>query len=319
MKKLISVLIFLFVASLAYAQTSPETYLAQLPAVPKSTCNLKSAEKEPYIKLVHGLKDKMDKDILQRKEELQVYVDANRDKIAASVVTHPGAAEKITGKSARMTKEERKARSEQMMRQMGVSPEETKKLKSMTKEERTAWALANDGKAADKMQSDPKFQETTRQGKAVHDMQIEQKALLDRIDARKAGIMSRFKILDQNAANRKAKDLDPLQRQLASMGGLVTSKAQSDRMDAIAMQLKNAQSIYCETYSPQYITLVNEYLAAVKASLPDYKRLEEIIAKTQLGLDKPIAASSGVLGIEALRDYTTMLAKVFKYDLPYEY
>ncbi len=319
MKRTIIVMTFLFAASFAYAQTSPETYLAQLPAAPKSACNIPSVEKASFEKSVRSLKDKMDKDIALRKEESQVYVDANRDKIAANVVTHPGSAERITGKSGKMTKEERKARSEEMSRQYGVSPEETKKLKSMSKEEKTAWALENSGKAADKMQADPKFKDTPKQAKTVYDLQIEQKTLIEKIDARKAGILNKFKTLDQNAAAMKAKDLDPIQRQLVAMGGLVMSKEQSNRIDQAALKLKNTQSIYCETYSPQYATLLNEYLSVVKASLPDYRRLDEIIAKTQMGQDKPVDANAGLMGLEALRDYTAMLAKIFKYDLPYEY
>ena len=315
MKRIIFALTFFFAATIAYAQTSPETYLAQLPAAPKSGCNLKAAEKATYVKSVRGLKEKMDKDIMKRKEESQVYADANRDKVVAGVTAYSGPVEKITGKSGRMTKEERKAASEQMMRQQGVSPEETKKLKSMSKEEKTAWALSRSGKAADKMQADPKFQDTGAQAKSIYDLQVEQKALLERIDSRRAGVISRLKALDQNAAAMKAKEIDPLDRQLSSMGGLVVSKEQSDRVDQVAMKLKDAQKRYCETYAPQYHNLLNEYLSAVKASLPDYRRLEEIVAKTQFGLDKPIDANAGLLGIEAVNDYAAMLASVFKYDL----
>lgn len=305
MKKLTFILAFLWAASFAYAQTSPETYLAQLPSTPKSACNTKPAEKASFEKLVRGLKDKMDKDVVQRKEELQVYIDANRDKIAASVIQRPGSVEKLTGKRGKMTKEERKARSEQMMRQYDVSPDS--------------------GKAAEKMQADPKLSEMVKQTKSIHDLQIEQKTLVEKIDARIAGVLKKFKTLDQNAAAMKAKDLDPLQRQLATMGGLVTSKDQSERMDQVGLKLKNSLSIYCETYSPQYVALLNEYLSAIKTSLPNYRRLEEIIAKTQLGQDKLSNATDGahalqgVHAIEALRDYAAMLAKVYKYDLPYEY
>lgn len=319
MKRIIFALTFLFIASFSYAQTSPESYLTQLPAAPKSCCNLPAAEKASYIKSVRSLKDKMDKDILQRKEESQLYVDANRDKIAAAVVPHPGAVEKFTGKSGRLTKEERKAGSDEMMRQMGVSPEETRKLKTMTKEEKTAWALANSGKAAPKTQNDPKYDDTGKQAKSIQDLQMEQRALIEKIEGRKTGILNRFKVLDQKANATKTRELDPLQRQLASLSGIVVSKEQSDRMDQIALKIKDTQKRYCETYSPQYLTLLDEYLSAIKVSLPDYRRLDEIIAKTQMGLDKPIDANNGLLGIEALRDYNALLAKVFKYDLPYEY
>ncbi|MFO7570830.1 MAG: hypothetical protein R6W75_13660 [Smithellaceae bacterium] len=311
MKNLTFALMFLFAASFAHAQTSPETYLAQLPGVPESACNIQLAQKATYEKTVRNLKDRMDKDIAQRKEETQMYVDANRDKIAAGLDAQPGA---IPPKGGRLTREERKAKAEQMMRQQGVSPEDIKKISSMSKEEKTARALAFSSKAAD-----PKIQEATAQTATIRDLLVEHKNLVEKIDTRKAVVLNKFKTLDQDAATTKAKEIDPLHRQLASMGGLVTSKEQSDRMDQFNMKLKDAQKRYCETYGPQYLALLGEYLAFIRESLPDYRRMEELVAKTQMGLDEPISASTGLYGIEALRDYTAMLTKVFKFDLPYEY
>jgi len=43
--------------------------------------------------------------------------------------------------------------------------------------------------------------------------------------------------------------------------------------------------------------------------------MEEIIAKTQMGLDKSIDANAGLFGIMAARDYTTPLMNIYKYDL----
>ena len=272
-------LLFLLTASLTYAQTSPENYLAQLPVSPKSCGNSKSAEKESYVKLVRGLKDRMDKDILQRKEQSQVYVDAYRNTTVLSSLQRLGSVERSPGKGGKPLKEEKTAQTP-----AGIP-----------------------------------VQDKTKQAKLIHDLQIEQKALAEKIDARRTGVLNKFKTLDQNAAAMKAKELDPLQRQLASLGGLITSKEQSDQLNQLAIKLKDAQKRYCETYSSQYRFLLDEYLTAVKASLPDYRRLEEIVTKTQMGLDKPIDAHAGQLGIEALRDYTAMLVKVFKYDLPFEY
>jgi len=67
--------------------------------------------------------------------------------------------------------------------------------------------------------------------------------------------------------------------------------------------------------SPQYRALLAEYLAAVKACMPDYRRLEVITAKTQMGLDRPIEAADGLMGIEPLRKYLDLLGDACKYDL----
>jgi len=266
MKRFVITLIFLLTASFTWAQTSPDLYLTQIPPAPKSACNLNADEKGPYLQTLRILKDRMDRDILQKKEDLQVHVDASRDKAVASLALR-SPVEKLTAK--------------------GVT--------------------------------DAKGQDAVNPLKMRHELQVEQKALLERINARKTPVLNKLKTLEQSAAVMKARELDPLQRQLSSLSGVVTSKEQTERMEQLARKLKSAQTRYCETYSPQYLALLAEYLSAVKESLPDYRRQEEILARTQLGLDKPLDSHAGLPGIEALRDYVALLGKVFKFDLPYEY
>ncbi len=278
MKYFTVVLVFVFAASFAQAQTSPETYLPQIPAIPIKSCKINTAEKAAFDKSVRSLKDKMDKDIMQRKEDMQIYLDANRDSITAHLEKQPGSVRKITGKSGK-THEEKQGRSENV-------------------------------------QPDLKIQKPTQQTKSI---ESEQKDLQEKIRARKTAVLAKFKDLDHQAAIMKEKEIVPLHRQLSLMGSVVVSKEQTQRMDQVALKLKDAQQRYCDTYSPQYLALLDEYLSTVKMSLPDYRRLEEMTAKTQMGLDKPIDASNGLTGIEALREYLTWLSKAHKYDLPYEY
>ncbi len=278
MKHFTVALAFVFSASFVQAQTSPETYLSQIPAIPIKSCNIASAEKASFDRSVRSLKDRMDKDIVQRKEDIQIYLDANRDAITAHLEKQPGSVEKITGKSGKM-QEGKKGRPENA-------------------------------------QPDLKIQKPPQQLKPV---ESEQKDLQEKIYARKTALMTKFKALDHQAAMMKEKEITPLHRQLSLLGNVVVSKEQTKQMAELAVKLKDAQKRYCETYSPQYLALLEEYLSAVKISLPDYRRLEEMTAKTQMGLDKPIDANNGLMGIEALREYLTWLSKAHKYDLPYEY
>jgi hypothetical protein len=317
MKKIIFILTALCFASFASAQTTPESYLKTIPVPPKSVCNPKTADKSSYLTTIHELLDKMDRDIRQRKKDSQAYVDANKDKIAANIMTQAGQEAIVVPKKGKMTKEEKKAMADQMMQQQyGVSLEDTKKLKKMSKEEKTAWATGYGANAAAKAQADPqRSQNAHQQATSIYNLQIEQKDILGRIEARGADLKSRLMMLEQNAAAAKAREIDPLQRESTSLGGLVISKIQEARIDQVNARLKAAKKRYCETYSPQYLAIVDEYLTYVKTSLPDYQRLEEIIAKTQLGLDQPIDANKGLLGIQALHDYTGLLRSVFKYNL----
>lgn len=278
MKKIFFVLFFLLAASFADAQTSPESYLATIPAVPQHACNIHPQEKSSFDKAIRSLKDKMDKDIMQRKEDGQIYRDANRDTIAARLEKQPGSVEKTAGKGGKL-KEEITGR-----------PSNTQPIL--------------------KLQKPPEKPKS---------LEIEQKDLNEKINARHTTLLAKLKALDQQAAYAREKEIAPLHRQLSSMGNLVVSKEQTERMADMALKLKEAQHRYCETYSPEYLALLNEYLSVIKKSLPDYRRLEEIAAKTQMGLDKPIDANNGLTGIEALREYLTWLSKAFKFDLPYEY
>jgi hypothetical protein len=58
----------------------------------------------------------------------------------------------------------------------------------------------------------------------------------------------------------------------------VVSKQQSEEMARLTSDLKRAQCRYCETYGPEYLSVLNEYLTFLETSLPDFNRLDEINA-----------------------------------------
>jgi hypothetical protein len=300
MKKVFLAAVFFSFATFAYAQTTPESYLEAMPALPESCCHLKTAEKRAYLTTVNELISKMDKDIQQRKKDSNAYVEANRDKIAANMMAQGGYAGAMPQTKGKMTKEERKALADQMLReQYGMSMDDAKNLKKMSKEERTAWAMSQGANAAAKAQADPqKYGNARRQAKTTYDLQVEQKELWEKTNARNAELHKKREVLDQEADATKTKEIDPLQQKYFSMTGLVISKIQEARIDQANKQLKDAKNRYCETYSPQYLAIAREYLSTVKTSLPDYYRLEEIMAKVQMGQDKPFSANSGLIGIQ---------------------
>ncbi len=306
-------LIFLCTAAISYARTSPETYMAQIPPAQKKCCGITGAEKSSYLKSIHDLDKSIEKEIRERKKETDAYVEANRDKMASRMITQPGGMETKGRKSGKMTKEEKKARAEQMMREYGLSPEDTKKLKTMSKEERLAWAKTHSAKSEKKLQGDQKYQDAKKQAKPNYDMLVEQQALVKKIQDRMGVFEKKFEALAQKADALDTKELDPIRKKIRSYGEIISNEQEALLKQDIKL-LESAQKRYCETLSPQYCALLNEYLSAVKASLPDYKRLEIIIAKTQLGLNKPIESEDGRMGLAPLRSYLTRLEKVFQYD-----
>ncbi|MEE9910611.1 MAG: hypothetical protein K4571_02705 [Deltaproteobacteria bacterium] len=309
-------LMFLCAATFANAQTSLSDYLSRMPSAPKTCCGVSDQEKSSFQAAISGVELAMEKDLRQKRKASKAYTEANRDKIEDSLT--PQSPEKPR-KSGKLSKEEKKARAEEMMRQYGVSPEDRKKLKTMTQEEKTAWALSTSSRASGKMQADPQYQSMNQQVKSVADQQAGHQAALAQIETRKAvtaGILGKIQSLDQNAASAKARDIAPIERELSSMGDIITTRKDTERVSKLGGKLKQARMRHCETYSPQYLTLVAEYLSAVKASLPDYQKLDDAGRAQFTGVDKPIESYDGMAeGIKAINAYGDLLKQAFKYDL----
>ena len=107
MKKCILLLTFLCTVSLANAQTTLETYLAQMPAPPKKCCGVTDQEKSSYRAAVSDIESAMKKDLRQRKKESKAYREANQDKIEDSLTPQTPETDKPR-KSGKLTKEEKK-------------------------------------------------------------------------------------------------------------------------------------------------------------------------------------------------------------------
>lgn len=317
MKKLFFLITFFFATSMACAQTSLDAYLNQLPPPPKTCCGVSDQEKASFRAAVRGVESAMQKDLRERRKAAKEYVDANRSKIEDSMAPQSAQTDKPR-KSGRLTKEEKKARAEEMMRQYGVSPDDRKKLKTMSQEEKTAWALSTSGNASAKMQNDPNVRRLDRQGKAVAEGQPELKAALAQAESREAAVAAfagKISALDERAAAAREKNIAPLERELAKFSDII-SDAQAIQVKRLDERRRKALMTHCETYAPQYTALVGEYAAAVRQSLPDFKRLDEATSKTQMiQTDKPVETLAGTdRGITAIKGYSDALARVFKYD-----
>lgn len=318
MKILLFLMTFFCASSFANAQTSLDAYLTRLPAPPKTCCGVPDQEKASFRTAVRSVESAMQKDLRERKKASKDYVEANRGKIEDSMTPQSVQTDK-PGKSGKLTKEEKKARADEMMRQYGVSPEDRKKLKTMSKEEKTAWALSTSGNASAKMQDDPNIQRLNQQGKTVYEGQPQLKAALAQVEKREeafADIFARINALDQQALAAREKNIAPLERELAKFSEIV-SDAQALKIKRLDQRKRKAQMSHCETYSPQYVALLTQYASAVRASVPDFRRLDEVTSKTQMvPLDKPVDTSAGTdRGMQAIKGYAKALANVFKYDL----
>lgn len=311
MKYVVVTLSVLCSATFAYAGTSPEAYLTQIPEAPKNCCGIPDESKTSYKGTLYELETKMKKDLGERRKEAKSYAKTHSGAVASPMTMQPDGMEKSGKKSGKMSKEEKEAKKAEMMRQFGISPDDAKKLQSMSKEEKLAWAGKQSANADNKMQGDAK------QANTNFELIQEQQMLVKKIQDRMAGFDEKFKALDQEADKLMEKEQTPIKKKLKSYGDIIDKKQEAQVKQDIKA-LNAVKKRYCETFSPRYRALLDEYLSAVKSCLPDYKKLEQITAKTQFGLDAPIEANDGYQGIEALLKYLPYLATSYKYDLALE-
>lgn len=314
MKHIIFILIGICTVTHSYAKTSPEGWLARMPAAPKNCCGVSEAEKSSYAKSINDLEKAMEKDMRERKKEIDAYVQNNREKMASRMITQPDGMDTKARKKGKMTKEEKKAMAEKMMREYGMQPGDPEKLKSMSREERAAWGRNYAADMDGKMQTDEQYQyakgRAPQSAEAIAEQQTLNKKLNDRMEA----VIKKFGDLDRQAEALEKKELGPVRKKLAAYGEII-SKAQEGPLRQDLQRLEAAKNRYCEELAPRYRAILDEYLSAIKASLPDYDRMDVLTAIIQMGLDKPIEAGDGFSGISALRKYIPYLEDVFKYDI----
>jgi hypothetical protein len=315
MKTVLIALLFVFTAATADAQTSLEDYLNRLPAQPKQCCGVAERDKAAFRDAISTVEDAMGKDLRERKKASKARMETDADKIEESLT--PQTMDKPR-KSGKLTREEKKARKEEMMRQYGISPEDTQKLKTMTKEEKTAWALKNSSAASQKMQNDPKYAGATVQIKSLADQQAAQRAAQEQVDTQKAlldGILKKIDALEKTASATYAGEVGPVERELSAIPDIVTTREQQAQVGKLDSKLKAARARHCKTYAPKYLALVSDYLAALQAALPDFRKLDEAGRMQVADMDAPVESHDGMAqGVKAIKTYGHLLGNAFKYD-----
>jgi hypothetical protein len=324
MKRLLFFATVLAFASSAFAQKTPEACLGLVPSLPNQCCSQKQAEKRAYLAGVDESIKQLDAEIQRRLKEANANAKQNQEKMTAGVMAQVGISPADVQKMKNMTPEERKAAGKAMADKMmqekyNISLEEAEKLKTMSKEGREAWAKAYGTEAAANAQANPQQNQAAQdKAKTMQTQAQEVQALLAKFTAQGSKFRQQIDDLDKDptAMAIMEKEIKPLEKKLEPYMGEVhgSAVAESERLEAA---LTAARLRYCQQLSPKFTAILSNHLAAIKASLPDYKRFEELQAesnKTMTGVDKPLA-EPGLMGIQAIEGYVSSLKEIFKYDL----
>lgn len=234
---------------------TPEAFLAQAPAVPKAPWTVGARERDSFREQVRKVLAGMDERIEQRKRAQEKAAKASGQALGA----------KLTGGAQPPTKEEKQ------------------RLKSMTKEEKMAFAMARmNGMGG----MDPAaMKELQARNQATQEAVKLTQGGSPRID-RIAQVVAKYGVLEQEfrAAAGAGRDYSAAPRTLSPE--------------------------LARTYTARFQKLLGEHQEALKAALPDFKKMAELEAKGS-GVAPGEAVSLDAL--RAVRDYTERLQQVFDY------
>lgn len=328
MKRLLFFAAVLAFASSAYAQSTPEAFLGLVPPLPNQCCSQKHAEKTAYLARVDESIKQLDAEIERRQKEANANLKQNEERIKAYTMAQTGVSPADIQKLKSMTPEQMKNMTPEekraiankiMLEKAGMSLDEIQKLKTMSKEDREAAAKAIADEKAAKAQDNPqKNQAAQDKAKAKYEQSREAQELLAKFNAQEAKFRQQIDDLDRDPTAKAIleNEIRPLEKKVAPYTGEVHGSAVKEA-ELLFAALRDARLRCCQQLSPKFNTILSNQLTVIKASLPDYKRFEELQAemnKAMMGVDKPLAAP-GLMGIQAIEGFVTLLKDIFKYDL----
>ncbi|MEI6747976.1 MAG: hypothetical protein WCM93_02330 [Bacteroidota bacterium] len=325
MKNLILILLELSLASALSAQIEASEYLNKAPTIPAKVCQLKTAQKDVFLKNVSDLNLLMDIDIHKRTKEANEYAESHRDEMQDAMLKNSGMSQAYIEKmkSGEMTETEKQEVANQMLQQkMNMNMTDVKNLQGMSKEGKEAWAQ---GYAAENMavaQANPKqIQIDQNKNMKAYQLLSEQSTLRQKVVNQENTIRRIYHVLDSISEAEKVvlgKELEPLYKELNSINdGEGSTQADVDHSARVIEQIQGKQDKFCEKFTPRMLDFITKSKDFTERAIPDYDRLEQLqyeINASQTGTTL-ITAGKGLYSLQAVEIHIGYLAQAFRYKL----
>jgi DNA polymerase III gamma/tau subunit len=315
-----------FLINLTQAQSSTSGFLNKIPAIPKESCQISKTDVETFQKQVNSLDNEIKTQIrlLRQKENAQAKNSEAQAKQTAmqQMGQQYGLSQEEMNKmqSGKMSDADKKALANKMMQQQtNMSMEEVQNLGKMSEAGKKAYMEAYGTEAmATSSQPNAAQKKESEKAKDSFELMKEQQSVMAKTNSASQKIGSLYAAIENDPKRTQMLDnIEKMQSKWSSMIG--ANGGQGDRMDSLAVKIKNEQKKYCELFTPQYHNAVNQHLTILRNSLPDQLRLGEItaeIAKAQTGIEIP-AECAEIGNLESLRGYLDKLENAYQYKLYY--
>lgn len=326
MKRLTLASILMLIVMLVHAQSTPEAFLALLPAVPTIDCSTESSRQDEAIAAfqsqITATRDKLSERIRAEKpKNRNLQLSEN---VKGQALTQSGLSESELNKAANKktpSAERDRLTDKSVQNQTGFSMEEMQQVKKMSKADRQKWAMENYGKVVqtEKQKAADTKPYQAQNASTMATLAAEQQQLsqnlqqhFNRLSKMKTDLETSA-VQQQVILERKLKEIELQFRDVNDGEG--STKADMEKLRQKNRLMRQAKTEYCSKLTPLQITYLTAYESALKENiLPDLKRTAEIECQMQNATTGK-AEESNVGRLRAIQDYAGALSGAYKYYL----
>lgn len=312
----------LFLSMTLEAQTTPEAFLSQLPAVPNSVCNANQSIIDNFTIQIQNAEEAFQTKMDQISDQETANWERNKNKIISTNAANLGLSTSDMKKLMNENISEKEGlaiANKSVESRYGASVEELQKVANMSEAEQEQWAEDFAGKQMQKARHEPEATaKKSEKNKHLYDLATEQKDIADRLSIlwEKVGKTEKNYLYQDSIQNEVfQKRLEPLISDPVLLGGCA-SAAEIQRARVLERQIYSIKLQHCEKMSPILLDYILQYQSALKMSFPDYARLTEIVnelSKIQNGVE---AIVSELPNIGNVSSYARLLSESYKYWIP---
>ncbi|MDD3080552.1 MAG: hypothetical protein PHH37_15830 [Paludibacter sp.] len=313
--------LFLLQAGVLKAQSTPEAFLAQLPAIPSSVCGVDTSVVNHFMNQIDKTKEAIQDEIDRFQARTGVDLKKINDKILSSVAAQLGLNMNDTNHLQNENisdGQKNKVIDKSLKNQYGLSMNEVSKVANMSEAEQQQWAQNYANQQMQKAKQNPKeaLKNQPKYNRIIK-LQKEQMAIYDRINDKKnieANLLKNIDLQDSIETNKLIAKIGPMNKEISSYMGICTP-AEAARSRMLEKQVYNLKLEYCEKLSPMQLSYIKQYLDNMKILKPDYIRLIEIqneLSQLQYGTSL-IPDDSDFLYIDNIQSYAGVLSSAYKY------
>jgi hypothetical protein len=311
-----------------FSQTGYD-YLKRFPTLPEPKCITDTIELNIFNKALWKLTNELDSLCKLRKDNLEARIEQVKPNVEKNIAQEYGLSntdlQKL--KNKKLSKEEKKKIADQMMQnKANISMAEIEQLKKMKKEGNKEgiqnWADAySTQKMAEMTSGDStktpeqiEMEKNLTKNKKLNDLMLEQKDLVDRIDAVNKRYTNKMIEFNKEDSIQTAK-LDRMIKPLEKM--LTEDNLSGDQRRGIEIEIATHRLNYCNKISPMYMDIIRDIRYSSEPLLPVYDRLEVVNAELNaatLGLNE-WPTDPGLMQLEAVKGLAHTIASIFKYTI----